>query len=145
MQSTGANSNPDYQGDSDHRDNLKELNFEKIDQQSYVSTFKIYPNTTFDDIKKSACKFWRKRFEKFDDGDDDDADGLIITDEYFNNLSTFKDTIQNFYEEANGYQPLNPNCEACVFLIKKNAARCHLHFLQYESVELKDENNKENE
>jgi len=40
------------------RDHLKELNFDDIDKSSYVSTFKIYQDTTFDDIKKGACEYW---------------------------------------------------------------------------------------
>lgn len=98
-----------------------------------MATFKVYQNTTFDEIKNAACEFWG--FEKY-------QDLWILTDEYFNNLSTYKDTVQNFYSEASGYQPLNSNVEAAVFLLRKNPTRTGLHFLQYESVELQDDNNK---
>lgn len=37
---------------------------------------------------------------------------------------------------------MNPNCEACVFLIRKNTERTHIHQHQQESVELQDDNNK---
>ena len=112
---------------------LDDIDFDLIDKCSYVATFKVYQNTTFDEIKNAACEFWG--FEKR-------SDMWILTDEYFNNLSTYKDTVQNFYGEASGYQPLNENCEAAVFLLRKNPKRVGLHFLQYESVELQDDNNK---
>ena len=109
-----------FDKDPDLRDPLKELNFEDIDKSSYVSTFKIYRDTTFDDIKKGACEFWQMGANQQD---------WVLTDEYYNNLSTFKDTVQNFYEESSGYQPLNPQTEACVYLIRLNNERQELNFL----------------
>lgn len=41
----------------------------------------------FDDIKKAACHFWELN----------QKDKYVLTDEYFNNLSTYKDPIQTFY------------------------------------------------
>jgi len=81
----------------------------------------------FDEVKLSACEFWDLSHK---------SEEFILTDEYFNNLASYKDTIQNFFAEKSGYQPLNPQCDACVFLIKKNAYREKLHFLQIESVEI---------
>jgi hypothetical protein len=31
-----------------------------IAENSYVCTFRIYPNTMFSEIKKAACEFWNK-------------------------------------------------------------------------------------
>ena len=69
----------DFEDDKQH-----EWNYELIDQSCFIQTFKIYSNTHFDDIKRAACKFWELK-EKVDD--------YVLTDEYFNNLSTYKDTI----------------------------------------------------
>jgi len=103
-----------------------------IDTCSFVATFKIYQDTTFDDIKQAACEYWScKNQEK-----------MILTDEYFNNLAVYKDTVQNFFSAEAAYQPLNPDVEACVFLIIKNPERTTLHSLQHESCELRDDNNK---
>ena len=55
--------------------------------------------TTFDEIKIGACKYWG--FESF-------SEQFVLTDEYFNILSTYRDTVQNFFCEQNHYQPLNP-------------------------------------
>ena len=65
-----------------------------------------------------------------------------MTDEYFNNLATYKDTVQNFFAEHNGYLPMNSDCYACVFLMLKNETRTKLHAHQYKSAEIQDENNK---
>ena len=48
-----------------------------------MGTFKIYSDTNFDDLKHAAVKYWKKS----------DASQWIITDEFFNNLTSFKDTI----------------------------------------------------
>ena len=60
-------------------------NYDLIDQSCFIQTFKIYSNTTFDDIKIAACNFW-----DFVEGENDK---FVLTDEYFNNLSTYKDSI----------------------------------------------------
>lgn len=70
-------------------------------------------------MKRAACAYWNQREgaqEKF-----------ILTDEYFNNLATYKDTVQNFFAEHNGYLPMNSDCYACVFLMLKNETRTKLH------------------
>ena len=110
-------------------DPLKEVDFEHIDNCSYIQTFKVYSNTTFEDIKQAACQFWggdstndNTKFDMFEQN-------FVLTDEYFNNLATYKDTVQNFFNTASGYEPLNPDCHASVFLIKKNEQRKDLHFL----------------
>jgi len=56
-------------------------------------------------------------------------ENYVLTDEYFNNLSTYKDFVQNFFSEASGYNHLNLEGQACVFLIRKNEERTTLHML----------------
>mmetsp|Transcript_5847 Transcript_5847/g.9391 ORF Transcript_5847/g.9391 Transcript_5847/m.9391 type:complete len:134 (-) Transcript_5847:2079-2480(-) len=70
------------------RDVLQDIDFEIIDNCSYVATFKIYQQTMFDEVKLSACEFWDLSHANED---------FILTDEYFNNLASYKDTIQNFF------------------------------------------------
>lgn len=112
------------------------FDFELADDCSYIVTFKVFQKTSFDEIKMAACKFWG--FENF-------PEQWIVTDEYFNNLSTYKDTVQMFFTKQNGYQPLNPNLEASVFFLRKNTRREGLHPQQLESIEIQDENNKKDE
>ena len=57
-------------------------------------------------------------------------------------MATYKDTVQNFFAEHNGYVPMNADCYACVFLMLKNETRTKLHAHQYKSAEIQDENNK---
>lgn len=73
---------------------MKDIDYTYIDKSCYVATFKVYQNTTFDDILKAACQFWFGKYTK---------EGIIVpeflnekyvlTDEYFNNLSTYKDYV----------------------------------------------------
>lgn len=63
---------------------LPKIDYDEIDSFCYVASFKIYSDTTFDSLKTAACKYW---------GIDKTIEYFILTDEYFNNLSTFKDTI----------------------------------------------------
>ena len=70
-------------------------------------------------------------------------DDFCLTDEYFNVLSTYKDTIQNFFDESTGYQPLNPECVAAVFLVPKRPAKNSIHMLQLGSVEVVDDSKKD--
>lgn len=114
-------------------DIMKDFDLELIDNCSYMQTFKIYQSTTFDEIKMAACEFWG--FQNF-------SEMWILTDEYFNNLSTYKDSVQNFFGEQQGYETMNRDKEACVFLLRKDQQRQGLHYLQYESVQLQDDNNK---
>ena len=60
------------------------FDFEEADKCSYMVTFKVYQRTNFDEIKLAACRFWG--FESF-------SEQWTVTDEYFNNLSTYKDTV----------------------------------------------------
>lgn len=115
---------------------LARLEFEDIDQYTVNQTFKLYQDTTFDDIKLAACTYW---------GYQKQADDYVLTDEYFNVLSTYKDTVQNFFEDAAGYKPLNSDVLACAFLIKKNPEKKFVHMLQLESIEMQDDNNKKEE
>lgn len=43
----------------------------------------------------------------------------MISDEWFNNLSAYKDTICNFFQKNSGYDILNEDIQACVFFFKK--------------------------
>jgi hypothetical protein len=111
-------------------DLLKDFDFDYIDNCSYIQTFKVFSNTKFVDLKMAACNFWQfMSHEKF-----------ILTDEYFNNLAAYDQSVQSFFADPN-FQPLNSDRFACVFLIRKNDRREKLHFLQLESVELKDDDN----
>ena len=72
------------QEDMDPEQLMNAFDFEQADTCSYMVTFKVYQRTNFDEIKLAACRFWG--FENF-------AEQWVITDEYFNNLSTYKDTV----------------------------------------------------
>ena len=72
----------------------------------YVCTFRIYPSTQFSEIKKAACEFWGKIEQKY-----------VLTDEYFNNLVSYNDSVMNFFKS---YSCLNPTQEAVVYLVKAN-------------------------
>ena len=125
-------------------ENLAILDFDYIDQCSYCQTFKVYSDTTFDGIKQAAILYWGGLQQSADEQDQFDRN-FVLTDEYFNNLATYKDTVQNFYAQPSGYKPLNQSCFASVYLIKKNAMQRQLHFLQMESTELQDDNNKKDQ
>ena len=73
---------------------------------SYVQTFLIYSNTTFAEIKKSACEYWQRIDEKY-----------ILTDESYNNLVSFEGTVMDFFRI---YVPMNSEQEAIVYLISAN-------------------------
>ena len=60
---------------------LSKLAFEDIDNYCKLQSFKLYNNTSFEEIRASACKFWNL-----------DEQQMCLTDEYFNVLSTYKDT-----------------------------------------------------
>ena len=69
----------------------------------------------------------------------------MVTDEYFNVMSTYKDTVQNFFEESAAYQPLNDKVLASVFLMKVDSEKRYIHELQMESVEVQDDDNKKDD
>lgn len=73
-----------------------DLNYEYIDKGCYLASFKIYGNTTFEDLKLAACDYWGLKV----------TTEWVMTDEYFNVLTAYKDTIQMFYEPREGYNPL---------------------------------------
>lgn len=60
-------------------------------------------------------------------------------------MSTYKDTVQNFFDESSNYKPLNDNVFASVFLIKADDQKEYLHFLQLESVEIQDDEKKDDD
>lgn len=82
----------------------------------------------FYEIKKAACEFWNKIEQKY-----------ILTDEYFNNLSSFNDTVMNFFKH---YQTYNSKNEAIVYLVGANQKLRDLHKLQMENITLDDKKNK---
>ena len=75
-----------------------DIDYDQIDNCCFLQTFKIYSNTTFEDVKMAACKFWRLK---------DQESKYILTDERFNNLATYRDTVMNFFAQYNGYEPMN--------------------------------------
>eukprot|EP00347_Sterkiella_histriomuscorum_P017713 403348280 len=97
-------------------------------ENCYVCTFRIYPSTMFNEIKKAACEFWNKIEQKYN-----------LTDEYFNNLVSYNDTVMNFFKT---YNSLNPNVEAVVYLVKANQKARELNRLQYDSITLDEKKNK---
>lgn len=117
---------------------LKKTDYDEIDLYSYVATFKIYSDTTFEQLKAAACKFWLI---------EENSEFFVLTDEYFNNLSTYKDTIQHFFSDCEGYMPLDKDVFACCYLIRKNnkMVNSDLHPLQHESYKVIDENKKDDD
>lgn len=51
----------------------------------------------------------------------------MLTDEYFNDLSTYKETIQVFFADGNDYEVINKDKYAQLFLTKKNEQAVVLH------------------
>ena len=82
----------------------------------------------FSEIKKAACEFWTKIDQKY-----------ILTDEYFNNMSSHNDTVMNFFKT---YTPLNPLQEAVVYLVIANQKQRELTKLQADSIVMDDKKNK---
>lgn len=68
---------------------LPKTDYDEIDNYCFVSSFKIYSDTSFDTLRIAACKFWKI---------ENAMDHFILTDEYFNNLASYKDTIQHFFD-----------------------------------------------
>ena len=99
----------DGNNENDHPHQFVDIH--EIDKTSYVQTFKIYKDTKFDNLKRAACAFW---------GVEDFLDSYMLTDEYFNNLSTFTETVQSFFSENGDYEVINRGKFACLFLLKKN-------------------------
>ena len=42
----------------ENRDLLKDFDFDFIDNCCYISTFKVYIETIFDELKLAACEYW---------------------------------------------------------------------------------------
>lgn len=120
----------------DAMEKMIKIDYDEIDEYTFVATFKIYADTDFIMLKQAACKYWdiSTNHEYF-----------ILTDEYFNNLATYKDTIQNFFDIQNDYKTLDADVYASVYLMRKNTKLQKLHYLQYESIEIIDENKKDDE
>ena len=117
---------------------VKHLNFdpshtqELTDMPAFASTFRIYRNTKFADLKSAACKFWDKLEQEFE-----------LTDEYFNNLDTFQGTICDFY--AGSYSPLNTEGLAVVYLYKSNLYQQQINQFQVQSIIIKSKGGAEEE
>ena len=77
-----------------------------MDIEGFVTTFRIKKSTTFKEIYNVACKFWELNEQKY-----------ILTDEYFNNLELYGDSIWTFFKN---YKTLNPDEEAVVYLVQAN-------------------------
>lgn len=73
----------------------------------------------------AACKFW---------GLEEVENEFVLTDEYFNNLSAYRDPIQKFYSLSQGYRPLNSEAQAQVFLMRRVEDKTKLHPMQKLSV-----------
>ena len=69
---------------------MRNFDIDYVDKFSFFHTFKIYYDTTFEDIKYAACEFWGIKC----------SEEMCLTDEYFNILSTYKDTLRNFFSNA---------------------------------------------
>ena len=74
---------PGVEVNGDDENQEKGISYDQIENISFVHTFKIYSNTTFEDLRLASIKFWEK----------ENQDSWILTDEYFNNLAAFKDPI----------------------------------------------------
>jgi len=72
---------------------MKDFDFETVDNCCFISTFKIYQQTGFDELKIAACEFWGVKH----------YDEMVLTDEWFNVVSTYKDTVQNFFCKESKY------------------------------------------
>jgi hypothetical protein len=59
-----------------------------------------------------------------------------MSDEYFNNLAAVECTIQEFFQQ--GYQPLNEDQIAVVYLFTTNQKKTKVNQLQYESSIIKE-------
>lgn len=105
--------------DGEKKDALRAIDPEEIAKLCYQATFKIYQQTNFNDIKRAACQYWNLK----------EISEWVITDEYFNVLSSFQDTCQNLFNDFSGYQCLDTNCYAVCYLIKKNKNRQACHYL----------------
>ena len=64
-----------------------------LPENPFLCTFRIYPTTRFVEIKKAACDFWSRNEQK-----------LILTDEYYNNLSSYTEPVTSFFK---AYTPIN--------------------------------------
>lgn len=69
-----------------------------LDIDGYITTFRITGETTFEEIYNEAIKFWNLNKSK-----------CIITDEYFNDLVLYNDSICSFFHS---YEPLNLDNQA---------------------------------
>jgi hypothetical protein len=101
-----------------------------IDSNPFSATFRIYAKTKFHELKKAACDFWGFKDQAYS-----------LTDEYFNNLSTFQEPILEFYR--NQYTPFNPEKHAIVYLFEADSQQTHLNEHQENSITIKVQKNRE--
>lgn len=74
--------------------------------KGYVTTFRIGRLTKFSEIFEASCEFWKLNNHKY-----------ILTDEYFNDLVLYNETICNFFKH---YEPLNPDNLAVIYITTKS-------------------------
>jgi hypothetical protein len=84
--------------------------------KGYMATFRVFFDTKFSDIKAIACKYWNLNELQYE-----------MTDEYFCNLVTYTDNIQDFYKSQ--YAPLNKERSAIVYIYVANIKQIKLNFL----------------
>jgi hypothetical protein len=59
------------------------------DPEGYVFTLRIFPDTSFQEVKSAACRFWGKSEQLY-----------ILTDSHFTNLSTYSgETVASFFTQ----------------------------------------------
>ena len=108
---------------------INEFDVEFVDQCSYFITLKLFGHTgksvptNFAEIKRAAVDYW---------GFHECENYFVLTDEYFNNLCAYRDTVNNFFTQDTDerkYQPLNSYGHACVFFVCKNTRKSEIHEL----------------
>jgi hypothetical protein len=72
---------------------------------TFYNTFRVYDRTKFSELKKAACAFW-----------DVNDQAYVLTDEYFNNLSTVHDSVLEFFRYS--HEPANADRLAIVYLVE---------------------------
>mmetsp|Transcript_4851 Transcript_4851/g.4604 ORF Transcript_4851/g.4604 Transcript_4851/m.4604 type:complete len:190 (-) Transcript_4851:1729-2298(-) len=74
------------------------------DLKGCVVTYRVKRSTSFKDIYDAACSHWDLNKRKY-----------LLTDEYFNDLSIYNESVSNFFR---GYQPMNSRNEAIVYIVE---------------------------
>ena len=77
-----------------------------FDIKGFVTSFRIGKEAKFPEIFEAAWAFWELNEDKY-----------ILTDEYFNDLILYDETISIFYHS---YEPLNPENLAMIYMVGRN-------------------------